>query len=861
MHICRYLFVCALLSTSSLFAEETAVAAHAEAMTAGAALFQSDVAPLLTEHCVKCHGGEKGTKGGFDLSTRESALKEGDSGQEIIPGNSAESLLILSIRHADPDLKMPKKGDKLPEEAIAKIAQWVDLGAPFPKPLIAGHAARDKAKVSDQDRQFWSFQPLVNAEPPAVKDGSWCRTPIDRFILAKLEEKGVVPSGAADKRKLIRRAYFDLIGLPPTPEQVEHFLNDASAGAFETVVDELLASPHYGERWGRHWLDLARYAESHGYEQDYDRPNAWHYRDYIIRALNADQPYDQFLQWQIAGDELAPENPEAWKATGFLAAGTHATQITANQAEKERYDELDDMASTTGMVFLGLSVGCARCHDHKFDPIPTADYYRLISTFTTTVRSDYDIILNPAQYLPVKAQWDGEHAPLVEALATFEKDQLPARLATWEQNGGVAPELPPAPPESGGAVQAKPDAAAELAKQEILDAQRILKIPAAQRTPPDVAKLLVWYRQQDAEWQALAGPVAAHEQVEPKPEKVTALICSEGVKAVRLHTQGPDFYEKTFQLKRGDVNLKESEAAPGFLQVLSRADESRWHLAPPAGARTSMKRAALAHWLADVEFGAGSLAARVAVNRLWQHHFGRGLVSTPNDFGAQGERPSHPELLDWLASELIRGGWKLKPLHKQIMLSSVYQEGSATEDAQRAADPDNFLFSHHQRQRLEGEAIRDAILAVSGVLDRQLFGPGTLDEAMKRRSIYFQLKRSMLPPMMIAFDAPDTLQSMGLRSSTTVAPQSLLLLNNVQVRGAAKAWAARLATERLDPHAKIAKVFLEGIGRLPSENEEKSVEDFIATQSKSYAPQGTPEAAWGDLCQLIFGLNEFLYID
>ena len=387
-----------MLSACALAAPETVTANHAADMEKGLALFNSDVGALLADHCVKCHGGEKGTKGALDLSTRELALKGGDTGPAIIPGKSAESLLVQSIRHEDKDLQMPKKEDKLPDDVIAKIVQWVDLGAPYGKSLVAGKSTRDRSKVTDEDRKFWSFQPLPKVEPPPVKNEAWCLTPIDHFILAKLEEKGILPTPPAEKEKLIRRAYFDLIGLPPTPAQVDAFVADTAPNAFEKVVDELLASPHYGERWGRHWLDLARYAESHGYEQDYDRPYAYQYRDYVIKALNDDQPYDEFVRWQLAGDELAPENPEAWKATGFLAAGTHATQITANQAEKERYDELDDMAATTGNTFLGLSVGCARCHDHKYDPIPTTDYYRLISTFTTTVRSDYDLEIDAAEY-------------------------------------------------------------------------------------------------------------------------------------------------------------------------------------------------------------------------------------------------------------------------------------------------------------------------------------------------------------------------------------------------------------------------------------------------------------------------------
>ena len=754
-------FLPLLISASCLAAETPIPPDHAAQMAKGVELFNSDVGKLLADHCVKCHGGEKGVKGELDITTREALMKGGESGDAVVPGKSGESLLVKSIRHEDKDLKMPKKADKLADAAITKIAEWIDLGAPYGKPLVDGKG-RDRSKVTDEDRKWWSFQPLSGAKPPEIRNPkSEIRNPIDAFIVAKLEEKGLAPNPAAEKRTLIRRAYFDLIGLPPTPEQTDRFLADAAPNAYEKVIDDLLASPHYGERWGRHWLDLARYAESHGYEQDYDRPNAWHYRDYVIRALNADQPFDEFVRWQIAGDELAPDNVEAWKATGFLAAGTHATQITANQAEKERYDELDDMAATIGTSMLGLTVGCARCHDHKYDPIPTRDYYRLISTFTKTVRSDYDVIVNAAQHRAEKEHWSETHA---------------------------GPEL--------------------------------------------------------------------------QPEKVTALICSEGVPAVRNHTQGPDFYEQTFFLSRGDLNKKEGEAPPGFLQVLASAPEERWNVPPPAGARTPWRRASLAKWLTDKDAGAGHLLARVIVNRLWQHHFGRGLVATPSDFGAQGDRPTHPELLDWLAGELIRGGWKLKPLHKLMMTGAAYMQSAQSDSARRAADPANTLVWRHPRQRIEGEVIRDSILAVTGALDPKMFGPGTLDAAMKRRSIYFQIKRSQLPPMMITFDAPDTLGSMGLRSSTTVAPQALLLMNNAQVRTSVRAWAKTLASQPATDAVKRA--YLTALGRPPSDDETATAAEFLRTQTESYKTAGkadAPELALTDFCQSLVSLNEFVYVE
>jgi mono/diheme cytochrome c family protein len=1012
---------------STALAAEPLPSDHAARMTRGLEVFETSVARLLTEHCLKCHGGEKGTKGDLDLATRETLLKGGESGPSIVLWKSGESLLMKSIRHEDADLKMPKKADKLSDDAIAKIAAWIDLGAPYAKPLIAVKKTPDRSVVTDADRAWWAFQPLTRVEPPAPGN------PIDAFLNAKLSAKGIAMNSPAEPRAFIRRLQFDLTGLPPTPEEAEAFARESHSShqshqshetggrneTHEQVVNSLLASPHYGERWGRHWLDLARYGESHGYEQDYDRPNAWHYRDFVIRALNADMPFDQFVCWQIAGDELSPDEPEAWKATGFLAAGTHATQITANQAEKERYDELDDQIGTIGTAMLGLTIGCARCHDHKFDPIPTNDYYRLLSTFTTTVRSDYDLVVDPKKFTAAKTEWDAEHARLTAARDRFESEQLPARIAAWEQRG-ERPQPPKwlvldgaeaksvggatlakqadgsflasganvdndtytftVPSPVGGITAVKIEALADkslvkrgpgrasngnfalsmlelsaggqpakfvraLASFEqsglpvaaaidadamsswavdpqfgkdhaavfvleaplaapvgsplvftltfsnnkqhsigrprlsvttdatptldgntgssaIAEALRVLEKPAAQRSAEDVKTLLTWSRMRDDEWRKLDGAVAEHARKEPQPEKVKALICSEGVPPLRLHTQGPDFYEKTFLLKRGDLNQKLGEAPQGFLTVLSRAPEQRWLSTPPAGSRTPLRRTALAKWLTDTDAGAGNLLARVIVNRLWQHHFGRGLVSTPSDFGAQGEKPSHPELLDWLAGELIRGGWRLKPIHRLIMTSAAYAQSTAW-DAQRAAlDPDNTLLWRRAKLRLEGETIRDAILSVTGALDAKMFGPGTLDPAMKRRSIYFQIKRSQLPPMMVTFDAPDTLTGMGLRPQTTVAPQALLLMNNKLIRAAALDWAKKLTP--LAPDAAVTRAYLAALARPPTDGELATAADFLRTQTMSYESTAKPEAAHlalADFCQAVLSMNEFVYVE
>jgi hypothetical protein len=888
--------------------------------------------------------------------------------------------------------------------------------------------------VTDEDRHFWSFEPLRPVTPPPVQNETWVRTFIDRFVLARQEARGIAPNPLVDRRRLIRRAYFDLIGLPPPAAEVEAFVNDPAPDAYDRLIDRLLDDPHLGERWARHWLDIARFAESHGFEHDYDRPNAYHYRDFVIKAFNMDLPYDRFVKWQLAGDEYEPNNPLALMATGFLAAGVHSTQITKNQVEKERYDELDDMARTTGTAMLGLTIGCARCHDHKYDPIPTKDYYRLLATFTTTVRSDYEIDLDPEGYRQAKAKFDAEHARIAEPLERYEKEELPGALDRWlatrtqepgrprwvvldlveaKSQGGAtltrqddgsylaggknpdfdtytfvahtplrgitavrlealahpsfvkggpgravngnfalsdfrltaAPLAGPGKPVAVKLVNPKatfeqkglPIAAAidgdkksawavdpqfgkdhaavfevegdlgfesgtvltftlefnnnnghNIGRPRLLVSteprpvsldgepllQKVAEVFAALDRDPEYkpndeqrTALLKWYGQRDAKWVELNKAVEEHAKATPKPTLTKALISSEGVPAVRLHTQGGDFLEQTHFLKRGDPNQKEGVADPGYLQVLMRSpnQEKHWQAAPPAGWRTSYRRRALAEWITDADEGAGHLLARVIVNRLWQHHLGRGIVATPSDFGQQGERPTHPELLDWLAGELIHNGWHLKPIHKLIMTSAVYMQGGEFDRQRAAVDPDNRLLWRRPPRRLEAEVIRDSLLAVSGSLDPRMFGPGTLDIAQKRRSIYFFVKRSQLVPTMVLFDAPDALLGLEQRSSTTIAPQALMLMNNAIVRSYADGFARRIApAERKSLDDAVRSGYLIALGRQPDERELEESVQFVQQQMDAYKAEQKKDAqqlALGDFCQVLMSLNEFVYID
>ncbi len=1014
-------------------AAEPVPADHAAKMTAGLKLFHDSVRDLLVANCLKCHGGES-VESSFDLTDRTGLLKGGDNGLAIVLGNAKASRLYKLIAHTVKP-GMPYEKPQLPPAAIEQIAAWIDAGAPYDGSLKVGASpnAWTEKTIAPAARKFWSFQPLGHFEPPAVKDAAWCRTPLDRFILARMEAAGVKPNPPASKRQLIRRLYFDVVGLPPTPEEIAAFVNDPAPDAYDKLVDRLLARPQFGERWARRWLDLVRFAESHGFEHDYDRPTAYNFRDFVIRALNDDLPFDTFVKWQLAGDEFEPDNPQAMMATGFLAAGVHSTQITKNEVEKQRYDELDDMLATTGTSLLGLTIGCARCHDHKFDPIPQRDYYRMLSAFTTTVRSEIDLNLDSADYQKAKDQFDKEHEPLESALHKYEKEQLPSRLAAWEkarqqhreqptwivlepqsivsregatfvrqadgswlatgQNGkfdrytivaqtdlvgvtsirlealadpsmirsgpgraangnfdltdfhvSAAPEpttskAVPAPralhlrnpratfeqkglpvaatiddnPKTGWAVDpqfghdhaavyetdpvgfkggtlltftldfngndqhnigrlrislstAKPPVAIREAGLPDRIAA-ILRRPAEKRTAEETAALLTWYGPLDPDWQRLNRAAQVHLAKAPKPKTIKSLVASEGLPPIRLHTQGDDFFKETYFLRRGDVNQKVAVAPLGVLQVLDTAPnaERHWETAPPPGCRTSYRRRALAEWITDPQYGAGALLARVEVNRLWQFHFGRGIVATPSDFGARGEPPTHPELLDWLAGELIREGWRPKAIHRLMLTSATYMQSSADNEADQRADHDNRTFWQHPVQRLEAEVIRDSLLSASGLLDPTMYGPGTLDSVSRRRSIYFTVKRSKLIPMMTVFDAPDALGGIPSRPSTTVAPQALYMMNDPQVREYAKALAKRIApaSNTTLPDA-IRNGYLITIGREPTADEATDSLAFIHQQTASYQQSGqkdSREAGLADFCQALLCLNEFIYVE
>ncbi len=838
-----------IISLNSLHAQEPKVPPeHAANMVASAQLFKDKLRGFVTENCLECHGGAK-TKSGFNLASRELLLKGGDRGPAILLNKGKTSPLVKYVAREEEPHMPPKK--PVSKEIVAALAKWIDLGAAYDKPLIENAAPVTKKPmvVTDKDKQYWAYRPLHAPQVPEVQAKAWPRNSIDNFILAKLEAKKLTPASDADKRTLIRRVFFDVTGLPPTPEQVQAFVNDKAENAYEKVVDELLKSDAFGERWARHWLDPARYGESHGFEHDYFRPNAYHYRDFVTKAINQDMPYDQFLKWQLAGDEFAPGDPMALAATGFLGAGVYPTQITNREAERIRYDAMDDMLATTGHAMLALTVGCARCHDHKYDPIPTRDYYRLLSAFTSTVRAEIEVDMSTPEQKQAQADFLKKLEPVQKTHQEYETKQLPAKLNEWIATKKAKKE---ALPKIANANAAK-------GMQAIFDGKTTLeKLPKVQHDA-----VIAWFGPQVPEWKASKAQVAELEKQRPKLNIAKIQATTEGAKPMRHHTADgsiPDFYPKTYELKRGDPDQKADVVELGFLQVLSRhaEQEKHWIVAKPPEAKSSFRRTSLANWIVDTDTGAGALAARVMVNRLWHHHMGRGIVSTLNDFGFQGSTPTHPELLEWLANDLVKNGWKLKRMHKQILMSRVYQLSATTNAATEKADPENLLWHAIPRQRLEAEAIRDNLLAVGGLLDRTMYGPGTLNQNMKRRSIYFSVQRSQLIPFLQVFDWPDSLTSASARPNTVVAPQALLFLNNPLVRECAKGFAARFKpiAEKSLPDG-VAAAYEIAFNRKPTKAETDAGIAYIQEKSAG----GKLDRAVEDYALVLMSLNEFIFVD
>jgi hypothetical protein len=761
-------------------------------------LFEAKIRPVLAGTCFRCHGGEK-VSGHLRVDNRAALLKGGDSGPAIVPGDPEKSLLIQAIQHRHEKLRMPPD-KRLANDVVADFVAWVRQGAPWPQ-------VEGASKQPFVAQRHWAFQPVQLVEPPPDPTG-WAAQPIDRFVMAKLRQHGLKPARPADRRTLLRRLSFDLIGLPPTPEETARFLADDSPDAYGRVVERLLASPLYGERWGRHWMDVVHYADTAGDNADYPIPEVHLYRDYLIEAFNADKPYDRFVQEQLAGDLLARSGPreryaEQVIATGFLAL----TRRYATAPYELWHLSLEDAIATTGSAFLGLTLRCARCHDHKFDPLTQEDYYALYSIFAATTfpytgSEEFASMNKPREHF-VPLVPPEQAAPRLEAHRK-KLAQLQEEIHLLEQ--------PSSSPE---------------AKTRLKGLQSTLRQLQRSGLPPDVP---VAYAVSDGK------PVPIHLQRQGNPE-----------------TPGP-------LVARG---------VPKFL-----ADSQVSHF-PAAGSG----RLEFARWLTRPEH---PLTARVLVNRLWQHHFGEGIVRTPSNFGLRGEAPSHPELLDWLASEFTRSGWSIKAMHRVILRSKTYQMASVHDAANAAADPANRWRWRQDRRRLDAEAIRDTMLFVSGHLDTRRPGAHPFPPIAqwgwtqhnpfkdvypsRHRSVYLMTQRLQRHPFLALFDGPDTNHSTERRSSSTVPLQALYLMNNPFVREQAEGLARRLMAVSMDPARRIEEATERAWGRPPTPDEIAKgchyVERYRQELVRSGAPADRVELeAWTSFARVLLCANEFVYVE
>jgi len=860
-------------------------------------VFEKDIRPILKAHCFECHGEGEKLKGGLDLRLRRLMLKGGDEGPVIVPGKPDRSPLFQLVDSGE----MPKREKKLTREQVALIKQWIATGAKTarPEPAEIGKGAG----ITVEERAFWSFQPIRQPTIPKTKPKDRARTPIDALLLSAMAKQKLSFSPDAEKLTLLRRACFDLTGLPPTPAEVEIFLADTAPDAYEKLIDRLLDSPHYGERWGRHWLDVAGYADSDGYsDADPPRAYAYKYRDYVIGAFNSDKPFDRFITEQLAGDELAGatrDNPqsalaaahtrELLIATGFLRMGADGTATPAvDDYDPVRNQVVADAIKIVSTSLLGLSVGCAQCHDHRYDPIPQTDYYRL----RAVIEPAYDPKnwRTPDQRLvSLYTEADRKKAAEVEAEAKKLTEEKVTKQKQYISDA-LTKHLEKFDEELRGKLRTAYDTPADKRTAE----QK--KLLADNPSVNINAGVLYQYNQKAADdLKAMDAKIAEIRGRKPAEDFISVL--SEPV----------DKLPVTHLFHRGDPKQPKEAIKPGALSVLAPAGQFVELPEKDPNLASSGRRLAFARWLTS---GTNPLVARVLVNRVWLHHFGRGLVGTPSDFGTMGERPSHPELLDWLANDFVEHGWRLKRLHRLIMTSTAYCQSSRRNQIGDERDPENRFYWRKPVQRLDAEVIRDAILVASGALNKAMFGPPVpvrpdvhgqivvgidktegdnkmpVEVALKgeefRRSIYIQVRRSRPLAMLHAFDAPVMEVNCERRQNSTVAPQSLMLMNSQFMLDQSAHFAQRLQKEAGDDRVRqLTRAWHLAFSRNPTASELSDASNFLSRQvdhlrsipekkdekpkkdeKTKPAPKPTPELqALTNLCQALLSANEFLYVD
>lgn len=781
--------------------------------------FENKIRPIFVGHCYECHSIEKKKrKGGLLLDSRDALLKGGDSGPALVPGDPEKSLLIMAVRQTDKDLRMPPK-QKLSGTQIADLEAWVKMGAFDPRTSVQlqveGIGTRAKYGIGlEEGRKFWSFQPVQDAPAPKVNNTSWSRTSVDDFILARLEQAGMTPASPTDRRTLLRRVTFDLTGLPPTPAEMDAFLADTSAQAFEKVVDRLLASPRYGERWGRHWLDVVRYADTCGNASDYPVPQAHKYRDWVIRAFNRDLPYDQFLREQLAGD-LMPGGTDAERyeriiATGYLAIARRF----GGDRMGEHHLTLEDTIDNLGRTVLGSSISCARCHDHKFDPFTMSDYYGLYGIFNSTrypfpgaevgkKQEDFVPLMSPSEMEAVLKPYREKVAVMAAEVKLLEAAESEAKKA---------PESPDKPARVNAIVKSLADAKKKLTE--------------VQADPPAINN--------------------AYAVMDDKPANA------------KMHL-------------RGDPKRPGEEVPRHFPAVLGGQEVPK--------DCASSGRLQLAEWLTDPK---NPLTARVMVNRIWLHHFGKGIVQTPNDFGRRGTAPTHPELLDFLAARFVESGWSVKAMHKLIVLSQTWQLASSDMAQHTKLDPNNELYWRQTRRRLDAESIRDTLLFVSGNLDEQSGGAHPFPSARTwnwtqhhpfvavyethQRSVYLMQQRIRKNPYLALFDGADPSISTGIRLPSTTPLQALFLMNDPLAHREATTFAGRVLASAPDESARVALAYQIALNRSPAAEELHDCADFLQKYRMKLTALPTRAdqielKAWAALARALLSANEFLFVD
>ncbi|MDE0167608.1 MAG: PSD1 and planctomycete cytochrome C domain-containing protein [Bryobacterales bacterium] len=945
--------------------------------------FETKIRPLFAAQCQSCHD-DKQKLGGLDLTRREGLDREGSGGPVIVPGDAGASALIRAVRY-ESKIKMPPTG-KLSATEIVDLTEWVRMGAPWPGVRTARRTDTAGGAFTEEEKSWWSFQPVLRQEPPAVRNADWVSTPIDNFILARLESESFEPAPAADKLTLLRRVTYDLTGLPPTEREIKDYLADDSADAYETVVERLLDSSRYGERWGRHWLDVARYADSTGVDEDHKYPFAWKYRDYVVDAFNDGIPFDRFLQEQIAGDLFPAEEPGTVNARGIIATGFLALgpKLIAEQDKKKMlYDMIDEQIEVVGKAVLGLTLQCARCHDHKFDPIRQRDYYSMASIFRSTRQvEDWRAHVSELYFMPLVPEAESDqyfsHQKKIKLRDQQIKNIIEEQSAAYVMRvlPGVpkfliaAREVKDAPPAPVPTTAASAETAAEpdrdealirVASKHELDVDRLRKwieyLKPTDEVRPHLNRLLEagatelpavaeHYRAEFkktaskryadlAAWRIEFDEALANGEEPPERPRFfggenrffTETTTSKGPLGIsreqRKKVFSGDAFERLTQLEADLRELKQTlPPKPPMANAVTEEDPYQQRIfvggnvhvpgeavpkAFPAvlthGKQPEITgisgRMELARWLSSPD---NPLTVRVIANRIWQWHFGEGLVRTPNNFGRLGASPTHPELLDYLASEFVNRGWSFKAMHRLIVFSSAYRMSTETTARAREKDPDNRLWSHFNRRRMDVEEIRDSLLAIEGTID---FGMGgTLQsgegqgmtttnqlphfDASKsyRRTLYLPLRRANIPKLLTLFDFADAATSTGSRSSTNVAPQALFMMNSEYVSRVAEGFARRVLAERRTPdEQRVRQAWHMALAKEPTVPEIEEALDYIrafrkqsldkdlteVTSKRMEGPHRSPDypayhysasmlAAWQSYCRVLLASNDFIYI-